>query len=118
MEIIDILYTYYSILAGPEEEELRHIVADIKTAGLDITEEVDIQDFLRFRIDKVDSETYHLSKTKLTNQIVSDLELSNYDATSRTTPALTTNKLGNFMLWNFLRTLSLFYFQRKSQLLG
>ena len=95
-----------------------HIVADIKTEGLDITEEVDIQDFLRFSIDKVDSETYHLSKTKLTNQIVSDLELSNYDATSRTTPALTTNKLVNVMLRYFLQTLSLFYFQSQSQLLG
>ena len=37
-ESIYILYTDDNILAGPDEEELRHIVAYIKAAGLEITE--------------------------------------------------------------------------------
>ena len=37
-----ILYTDGSILKLPYEEELRNIVAGIKTAGLDITEEGEI----------------------------------------------------------------------------
>ena len=36
---IYILYTDYSILEGPDEEELMQIVSDIKAAVLDITEE-------------------------------------------------------------------------------
>ena len=52
-----ILYTDYYILLGPDEEKIRHIVADIKAAGLDINEQGAIKDFLGVNIDKVDSET-------------------------------------------------------------
>ena len=34
-----ILYTDEYFMEGPYDEELRHIVADIKETGLDITEE-------------------------------------------------------------------------------
>ena len=70
-----ILYTDDSILARLYEEGIRHIVADIKAAGLDITEEGDIKDFLGVSTDNVDSETYHISQPQLINQIVSDLGL-------------------------------------------
>ena len=39
IESIYILYTDNYILEGPDEEELRQIVAKIKVVGLDITEE-------------------------------------------------------------------------------
>ena len=48
-----ILHTGDYILAGPDEEELRHIVSDIKMAGLDITEGGYIKYFLGVNIDKV-----------------------------------------------------------------
>ena len=48
------LYTDDSILAGPDEAELRDIVESIKSTGLDITEEGDLEDFLGVNIDKVD----------------------------------------------------------------
>ena len=87
------MYTYDSIMEVPDEEELRQILADIKVEGLDITEELYIKDFLVVNIDKVYSDTYHLSKSQLINQIVSDMGLSNSNATPRTTLALTTNIL-------------------------
>ena len=59
-ESIYILYTDDNILAGPDEEEIRQTIADIKATGLDITEEGDIEDFLVVNIEKVDSDTYHM----------------------------------------------------------
>ena len=72
------------------------IVADIKAAVLDITEDRDIENFLGVKIDKVEIETYHLSKTQLINQIVSDMGLLKSDKTPRNTPYLTTIILGKF----------------------
>ena len=39
---IYILYTYDSFLEGPDEEELRQIISDIKVSVLDTNEEGDI----------------------------------------------------------------------------
>ena len=47
-------------MEGTYDEELRHIVADIKETGLDITEEWYIEDYQGVNIYKVDSDTYHL----------------------------------------------------------
>jgi hypothetical protein len=47
-------------LAGPDEDELND-VEDIKAAGLDVTDEGDIEDFLGVNIEKIDDDTYHLS---------------------------------------------------------
>jgi hypothetical protein len=58
--VIYLLYTDDSILAGPDEDELND-VEDIKAAGLDVTDEGDIEDFLGVNIEKIDDDTYHLS---------------------------------------------------------
>ena len=55
-----ILYTDDYILAGPDEKEPIKIVDDIKESGLD-TKEGDTKDFLEINIDKVGSDTYHMS---------------------------------------------------------
>ena len=60
---------------------------------MDITEEREIEDFLGVNIYKVDSDSYHLSHQELINQIVSDMGLSKYNTTTRTTSALTKNIL-------------------------
>ena len=49
--VIYLLYTDDSILAGPDEDELNKVVLDIKEAGLNVTEEGDIEDFLGVNID-------------------------------------------------------------------
>jgi hypothetical protein len=59
--VIYLLYTDDSILAGPDEDELNDVVEDIKAAGLDVTDEGDIEDFLGVNIEKIDDDTYHLS---------------------------------------------------------
>ena len=81
-------------MAGSDKEELGPIIAYIKAVGLDITEYGDIEDFIGVNIDKMDSDTYHLSQPKIINQIVFDLVLSKYNVTPRNTPDLTTNILG------------------------
>ena len=48
-----ILYTDDYILAGTYAEGLMKIVADIKVAGLDITEEIDIKYFLGVNIENM-----------------------------------------------------------------
>ena len=60
---------------------------------MDINEEGHIEYFLGVNIDKVDSDTYHLSQPQLINQIVSDLGLLNPDETLRTTPSIIKNIL-------------------------
>ena len=59
-----ILYTDDYILSRLYEEELKQIVADIKAAVLDITEDRDIEYFLGVNIVKLESEKYHLSWPK------------------------------------------------------
>ena len=92
-ESIYILYTDDNILAGPDEEELRHIVSEIKAAGLEITEERYIEDFLVVNLDKVYSEKYYMPQTQLIDQILSDLVLSKSDAPPRTNTGIITNTL-------------------------
>jgi len=53
-----VLCTDDSILVGPDKDELKQVIADIKSAGLDVTEEGDIEDFLGVNIDRVDDDTY------------------------------------------------------------
>jgi hypothetical protein len=44
--LIYVLYTDDSILAGPDQNEIEKAIEDIKAAGLDITVEGDLQEFL------------------------------------------------------------------------
>ena len=90
-EIMYIIYTNDYILAGKDEEELRHIVFDIKQVGLDITEEVDTEESQH----KKGGQVYISSVTATTIQPnILKLGLSKSDSNPRTTPALTINILG------------------------
>jgi hypothetical protein len=84
-----LLYTDDSILAGPDEDELNDVVEDIKAAGLDVTDEGDIEDFLGVNIEKIDDDTYHLSH--LIDQIIQDLHLDQDSTVIKGTPASSTN---------------------------
>jgi len=83
-----------SILAGPDKEESQQVIADIKKAGLDVTEEGDIEDFLGVNIDQVDDETFHLSQPHLIEQILRDLNLNGENAQAKETPSPMSRALG------------------------
>ena len=91
-----LLYTDDSILAGPDEEELSQIVEEIRSTGLDVTEEGDLEDFLGVNIDKLDDDTYHLTQPQLIDQILEDLHLNNENVTEKDTPACSSNILHSF----------------------
>ena len=93
--VMYVLYTDDSILAGPDREELKQVIADIQAAGLDVTEEGDIEDFLGVNIDKVDEDTFHLSQPHLIDQILRDLNLDGENVQTKVTPAPMSHVLGS-----------------------
>ena len=73
--VMYVLYTDDSILAGPSRELVDQAIKDIKGAGLDITEEGDIQDFLGVNINRKEDGTISLTQPHLIDQIINDLRL-------------------------------------------
>jgi len=92
--VMYVLCTDDSILAGPDKDELKQVNADIKSAGLDVTEEGDIDDFLGVKIDRVDDDTYHLSQPHLIEQILRDLNLDGENVQTKETPSPLSGVLG------------------------
>ena len=80
-----VLYTDDSILTGPDEAELNQVIADIEGAGLDITDEGDIGDFLGVQISTKEDEV-HLTQPHLTSQILKDLRLDDPNVATKDTP--------------------------------
>ena len=74
--MIYILYTDDSIIAGSNKQEIDKTIALIRQAGLDITIEGDIQDFLGINITR-QNDTYNLTQPQLINSILRDLHLDN-----------------------------------------
>ncbi len=71
---IYLLNTDDSILAGPCQKEIEQIIVDIKAAGLEITKEGDIQDFLGFNIQRHrDKGEIELTQPHLIDQIIKDM---------------------------------------------
>jgi hypothetical protein len=87
-QVIYLLYTDDSIAAAPTDAEIDQVLHDlIHKAGLKVTDEGKIQDFLGVNIDKVDDKTYHLSQPQLINQILEDLNLMGDSVKTKDTPA-------------------------------
>jgi hypothetical protein len=82
-----VLYTDDSILAGPDESELSQIVMDMKKAGLKLTVEGDISDFLGVQIERKSDGTIHMTQPHLIDQILEDLRLNGPDVATKSTPA-------------------------------
>jgi hypothetical protein len=80
--------------SGPNEDELNNIIDRIKSAGLDITEEGDLADFLGINIDRVSDNAYHLSQPQLIDQIIRDLRLDQDNVTPKTSLAVPGKILG------------------------
>jgi hypothetical protein len=81
------LYTDDSILAGPDVDEINAIIADMRKAKLDITEEGELEDFLGVNIDRKPDGTIHLTQPHLIDQILDDLRLNGDNVTTKKTPA-------------------------------
>ena len=73
--VMYVLYTDDSILAGPELSEIDRAIEDIKKAKLDITIEGDIQDFLGVHIERKEDGSVELTQPHLIDQILNDLNL-------------------------------------------
>ena len=74
-ETIYMLYTDDTILAGPNISEINTVVLDLRNAGLNVTDEGDIKDFLGVNIVKKKDGTIHLTQPHLIDQILKDLNL-------------------------------------------
>ena len=81
------LYTDDSILVGPDDNELDAIVSDMKSAGLNLTIEGRIDDFLGVNIDRRDDGTIHLTQPHLIDTILKEMRLHSDNVTVKTTPA-------------------------------
>lgn len=73
--VMYVLYTDDSILAGPDLSEIERAIEDIKRAKLDITIEGDIQDFLGVHIERKEDGSVELTQPHLIEQILGDLNL-------------------------------------------
>lgn len=91
--MIYVLYTDDSILAGPDPKEIKRTVKQMQAAGLDITIEGDLTDFLGVNIDRHDDGTIHLTQPHLIHQILKDLRYDNDDVAIKTTPGASSRLL-------------------------
>jgi hypothetical protein len=92
-KVMYVLYTDDSILAGPDEAEIDRVIEDIKQAGLNITIEGDLQDFLGINIDRKPDGSIHLTQPHLIDQILKDLRLDADDVHTKPTPAASSKLL-------------------------
>ena len=63
--VIYALYMDDSILAGPDNDELDKVICDMKSPGLELTEEGDLSDFLGVNIDRKADGIIHLTQLQL-----------------------------------------------------
>ena len=75
INMIYILYTDDSIIAGSDKQAINDTIKSIKRAGLDITIEGDIRDFLGINITQ-DNDQYHLTQPQLIQSVLKDLKLT------------------------------------------
>ena len=77
---IYVLYTDDSILTGPDEKEMDKVMADLKKAGLKLTCDGTLGDFLGVKIEEKESEEgkkeFHLTQPHLIEQILKELQLA------------------------------------------
>ena len=74
-EVMYILYTDDSIIAAPKKSQVEEVMRDIEAAGLKITREGNVQDFLGINIEKKGKRKIKMSQPNLTRQILKALRL-------------------------------------------
>jgi len=83
---IYVVYTDDSVLTGPDDAELDHIIQGMKKVGLKITVEGDIGDFLGVQIQRKSDGTFELTQPHLIDQILKDLKLDRPETKIKRTP--------------------------------
>jgi hypothetical protein len=92
-QAVYVLYTDDSILAGPDEAELDHIVEDMQKVGLKLSVDGDVSDFLGVKIHHESDGTIHLTQPQIIDSILRDLHLTSDNVKTRQTPAAVTTIL-------------------------
>ena len=91
--ILYVLYTDDSILAGPDKEEIQRTIEEMRSTDLDISIEGDLTDFLGVNIDRKTDGTIHLNQTKLIDQILHDTWMDKDNVKPKATPAASSKLL-------------------------
>jgi hypothetical protein len=91
--VIYVLYTDDSILAGPSQREIDSVIQQIKDAKLDITVEGDIQDFLGVNITKQQDGTIQFTQPHLVDKVLRSMSMDNPDLKPKDTPAASSRVL-------------------------
>ena len=86
-QVMYVLYTDDSILAGPNKEEVDKVIEQIRKAKLDITVEGDIQDFLGVRIDRKEDGTIEFTQPHLIDKVLKATRLDREGVKPKDTPA-------------------------------
>jgi len=77
--VIYVLYTDDSILAAPTKAEVDKAIQDIKGAGLNVTIEGDVKDFLGVHLEKVRDKEIRMTQPHLMKQIIKDMGIQNHE---------------------------------------
>jgi len=93
---IYVLYTDDSLLTGPQCAELLRMVEDMKAAGLKITIEGTIADFLGFNIKRDRWGNIHLMQPQLIDSILKELNLDGDKVKGKLTPAAMSKLLHSY----------------------
>jgi hypothetical protein len=91
--VIYVLYTDDSILAGPSQREIDSVIQQIKDAKLDITVEGDIQDFLGVNITKLQDGTIQFTQPHLVDKVLRSMSMDSPDLKTKDTPAASSRVL-------------------------
>ena len=75
--VIFLLYTNGTILAGPDKSKIDEVIKQIRGAKLDITVEGDLQDFLGVPITREADGSVHFMQPHLIDKILKDLRWDN-----------------------------------------
>ena len=91
--IIYVLYTDDSVLSGPTQREIDNCIQDLQVAGLRITIEGDIKDFLGVNIERKSDGTTTFSQPHLIDKVLKTLRLNDAETTTMDTPAASSKLL-------------------------
>ena len=95
--VIYVLYTDDSILAGPDKAELDDTIRLIQQTGLNITIEGDLEDFLGIQMERRNDGSIHMSQPHLAKQILDDLKMDPTQINSKPTPMVSSRILGRHL---------------------
>ena len=85
-DIICVLYTDDSILAGPSKQRIQATIKQMQETGLQLTIEGDLEDFLGVNINRTSRGAIHLTQPHLIDSILQDLRLKKGESKSKYTP--------------------------------